>query len=419
LKKVAPYHRLPILITSIFLGVVLLATCVGKEEKESDGVIKNTAGEAFAGSASCAGCHKNIYEDHLQTAHFLTSQPAEAKYIKGSFEPGKNFFAFNRSVVVAMEKRNDGFYQVEYFKGVEKKARRFDIVIGSGTMGQSFLNWRDNKLLQLPITYFTAAATWSNSPGFPDKVVFNRVITSRCLECHTTFAQTTTPEGVEPEAFDQKKIIYGVDCEKCHGPAAQHVAFQTQNPKDTIGKYIVNPARLSRQQNLDLCALCHGGRLQKTKPSFTFTAGNTLSDHFVVDTTAPEPDRIDVHGNQYGLLRASACFQQSLTLTCNSCHNTHTNEKGKVEIFSQRCMNCHSKEQHNFCPMEKTLGNAITSNCIDCHMPVKPSRAIAVFLPGSTAPTSALIRSHHIAVYPHEAKRLMPIIKEWAQKTAK
>ena len=56
----------------------------------------------------------------------------------------------------------------------------------------------------------------------------------------------------------------GVDCEKCHGPAARHVEFQTQNPKETIAKFIINPAGFSRQQSLDMCALCHGGRLQKT-----------------------------------------------------------------------------------------------------------------------------------------------------------
>lgn len=412
MKKLPKYRRTTLLITSIFFIVLLLARCLGKEEDQNSAIIKNSKGNAFVGSAACANCHKNIYDQHLHTAHFLTSKPAEDKYIKGSFEKDKNFFAFNRSVIVAMEKREDGFYQVEYFKGIEKKARRFDIVVGSGAMGQSFLNWRDDKLFQLPITYFTAAGAWSNSPGFPDKVVFNRVITSRCLECHTTFAKATSPEGIEPEVFDRNKIIYGVDCERCHGPAAEHVTFQTRNPTETIAKYIINPAKLSRQQNLDLCALCHGGRLQKTQPSFNFTVGNSLSDYFKVDSTEPDPEQIDVHGNQYGLLRTSECFRKSKTLTCNSCHNTHTAERGNIAVYSQRCMNCHNKEHNSFCPMEKTLGAAITTNCVDCHMPIKPSKAIAVFLPGSSSPTSALIRSHHIDIYPSETQRLIPIIKK-------
>ena len=377
------------------------------DDKQDSGVAKEVTREKFAGSLSCSGCHKDVYEQHLKTAHFQTSGLPSADNIKGSFDTGKNSYAFNNSVVVRMEKRDSGFYQVEYFRGVEKKARRFDIVVGSGTMGQSFLNWNGNHLFQLPITYFTAANQWSNSPGFPDRVVFNRVITSRCMECHSTYAETISTPGKEPEQFDHQKMIYGVDCEKCHGPAKDHVAFHTEYPEDTLGKFIVNPATLSRQQNLDLCALCHGGRLQKTKPSFQFVAGKNLSDYFNVDTSVPDPDKIDVHGNQYGLLRASECFKMSSTLTCNSCHDPHQNEKGKLQTFSNRCMNCHSEQKNNFCKMAHTLGPVIKTNCVDCHMPVKPSRAIAVFLPNARTPTAALIRSHFIAVYPEESKRLI------------
>ncbi len=298
-----------------------------------------------------------------------------------------------------MEERDSGLYQVEYFAGVEKKARRFDIVIGSGVMGQSFLNWRADKLFQLPITYFSAAGQWSNSPGFPDKVVFNRVITSRCLECHTTFASVTDGGKNGGEMFDKRSIIYGVDCEKCHGPAKLHVKYQTENPSDSNGRYVVNPARLSRQQNLDLCALCHGGRLQKKTPSFSFVAGNKLADHFLEDTARPNPAAIDVHGNQYGLLRASKCFTMSETLNCGSCHNSHKNERGNTAIFSKRCVNCHQPEHGKLCNFIKGKATTLKENCIDCHMPLQPSKAIAVFLPDKPLPVAANIRSHFISVY--------------------
>lgn len=410
LKRIIKYPRSAITISIISVSVFLLTQCIDKESGPV--VIRNADGEQFAGSEKCAGCHKNIYEDHIRTAHYLTSRKADEKYIKGSFENGKNKFSFNKSVAVVMEKRKDGFYQVEYFKDDEKKAKRFDIVVGSGTMGQSYLYWLDHHLFQMPITYFSAANEWSNSPGFPDKVVFNRVITSRCLECHTTFAKTISEPDTELERFDNNRIIFGVDCEKCHGPAAKHVAFQTENPQEKKGEYIINPGKLSRQQNLDLCASCHGGRLQKTKPSFTFEAGDALSDYFIVDTTAPKPANIDVHGNQYGLLRASKCFILTNTLTCNTCHNTHKTEKGNVALFSQRCMSCHNTEHGKVCKMQKTLGDVITTNCIDCHMPLQPSRAIAVKLQENEAPTAALIRSHFISIYPQETQKLIDKMKK-------
>ncbi|MES1226379.1 MAG: hypothetical protein ABUT20_63475, partial [Bacteroidota bacterium] len=175
--------------------------------------------------------------------------------------------------------------------------------------------------------------------------------------------------------------------------------------------FIINPASLSRQQQLDACALCHGGKLQKTKPSFEFVAGDKLSDYFTYDTTTnPVTDNIDVHGNQYGLLRASKCFRMSETMTCNTCHNPHENERGKVEIFSQRCAGCHNTNEHGngkICKMTATLGTSINNNCIDCHMPAKASRAIAVYLPGASEPVSAYIRSHFITIYPEETKKFM------------
>lgn len=400
MKKQLLYYRPYLVIFLLIVSVFFLSRCIdhdgsGNADETNSTDTATINFEDFAGSSSCAGCHKDIYDSHLKTAHFLTSAEANDLYVKGNFDSGKNQYAFNKSVVVKMEKKDDGFYQVEYFRDTVKKTKKMDIVVGSGTMGQSSLSWQDNYLFQMPITYFSAANEWSNSPGFPDRVVFNRVITSRCLECHTTFAKTISEHGKEPEQFDRNKFIYGVDCEKCHGPAAKHVQFQTEHPSDTIAHFVVNPATFTRQQKLDLCALCHGGRLQKTQPSFSFTSGKLLADYFLVDTLPPRPDLIDVHGNQYGLLRASKCFKMS-DMTCNTCHDVHKNEKGKVASFSQKCMNCHADINSIGGTTHKQLGAQIKNNCVDCHMQVQPSRAISVFLPGEKVPTAAQIRSHFI-----------------------
>lgn len=410
LKNLFRYHSSKLIVSVLAVCVLLLTTCMDEKEKSKDPepVATHTVQfDQFAGSASCAGCHKDIYTSHLQTAHFNTSQPANEKTILGSFEAGSNFHAYNSSTGIFMEKRDSGFFQVEYVNGVQKRLKRFDISIGSGTMGQSYLSWEDEYLFQLPITFFAAANRWSNSPGFANKPNFRRVITSRCLECHATYVQTNSPFGKEPEQFDRNKIVYGVDCEKCHGPAAKHVDFQTSHPDDTVGQHIINTGKLSRQLSLDLCALCHGGRLQKTTPSFEFTAGKSLTDYFKADTSHPNPEDIDVHGNQYGLMKASKCFRMSNDLTCNSCHNTHVKEKGNTALFSSRCQSCHQQGSDKFCRFKELPASELIKNCIDCHMPQKPSRAISVFVTGRETPISALIRSHYINIYPEETKKLV------------
>jgi hypothetical protein len=403
------YRRSIMVITVITFLVFGLTHCINKERKNSnDSDARNF--ENYAGSEKCASCHKDIYEKHLRTAHYLTSQPAEKKFIKGSFEKDSNNFWYTPSLLVSMEKRDSGFYQVVYFKKEEKMAMRFDIVIGSGIMGQSYLTRRHDRFYQMPITYFSAAGQWSNSPGFPnDKVLTDRPITSRCIECHATFAQGEGGTEMEPLSFKIDKIIFGVGCEKCHGPAAQHVEYQTKHPEDKIARFIVNPSSLSRQQQLDVCALCHGGKIRKSKPSFSFTSGKNLADYFALNKmsqTAMSTGEVEVHGNQYGLLQASKCFKQS-KMTCNTCHNTHENERGKVELFSQRCLSCHNITADNFKTPTHTSIAAIDKNCIDCHMPAQPSKSIAVFLQGEETPKASLLRSHFIGIYPDEIKKFI------------
>jgi hypothetical protein len=407
------YRSSSITLLLILLCVFLFTKCINNE-RDKAGDLATGNFKAFAGSASCAACHKAIYESHLNTAHFHTSEVASEKAIKGSFDSLKSIFTYNNGGIVKMSREGNSFYQVAYINGVEKKRQPFDMVIGSGTKGQSYATWAGNKLFQLPITYFTSAAQWCNSPGYPDKISFNRPITSRCLECHATYAEKVSAPEKEPEEFDNKRIILGVDCERCHGPAAEHVQFQTANPNEKKAKFIINPATFSRQQSLDMCALCHGGRLQKTKPSFQFQPGDKLPDYFLIDTAGRNINSIDVHGNQFGLMAASKCFQRTNTLTCTTCHNSHQNEKGNALVFAERCNTCHNDKHSDakLCKMTATLSKEeLNANCVNCHMPEQPSMAIAVLLQGQTTPTPAKMHTHLIKNYPEETQKILSYLK--------
>ncbi len=396
-----PYRHFTVTLTLLGICLFLLTKCMDQEDAQPPPPT-NTTG--FAGSETCAACHREIYENHLHTAHYLTTRPPLEKYIKGSFDRGKNTYVYDSSHSVAMEKRDSGFYEVGYKDGTERIAKRIDIVVGSGSKGQTYITRYNDLLFQLPVSYFTAAHQWANSPLYPTTpVIFDRPITSRCLECHSTYAQTLTAPNADPERFGAN-MIFGVDCEKCHGPAARHIDFHNRNPNEKHGRFIIEPASFTRQQSLDLCRLCHGGRLNKTQPSFTFVAGQRLSDYFAVDTLAPPPDptMADVHGNQYGLLRSSKCYIMSPSMTCTTCHDPHKNERGQTALFSQRCISCHNDQTKHPCKMTATIGPAITKNCIDCHMPLKASVSITELLPGDKLPTAAMIRSHYIAIYPQK-----------------
>lgn len=379
--------------------VVVFATCMSGSREDG-----------YAGSAACLKCHGQLYDSFHRSAHAFASMPATGAFIKGSFQPDSNRFSFNDysslpvDVHVVMEKRDSGFYQTAWINGVPRRTERFGVVIGAGRKAQSYLYWRGNQLLQLPISWFAATHSWAGSPGFPTaQIKFNRLIPAHCLECHATtaslFPTTETIPGPDPPAyFDRANLIYGIGCENCHGPGARHIAFHEQHPGDTTAAYIVNPVRLSRQQRLDICAACHSGIRQAVQPAFSFRAGDTLANYFgpspAVDTTHSE-----VHGNQYGLLAASKCFRQS-ALECGTCHNPHAAEDTSLAVFSQHCMNCHAPATAHYCKRIPAKAEDIRTNCIDCHMPVKASGLVNLMVPGKKQLAPLFVRTHLIAVYP-------------------
>ncbi|MBS1505883.1 MAG: hypothetical protein JSS79_04485 [Bacteroidetes bacterium] len=367
----------------------------------------------FTGSETCKSCHEDIYKKHQLTPHHLTSQLADSVSIKGSFEEGKNLFFYNPELFVTMDKEHGKFVQTLYARNKKIKTRSFDLVFGSGVRGQTYLSWQDSTLFQLPIGYLASVDSWANSPGFSNRPIFNRPITARCLECHSTYFKKIVSEKKQPEHFSKKQFYLGVDCEKCHGPGKQHVNFHQQNTQTKEGKFITSFKNFTRTQQLDFCRSCHGGKLIASKPAFSFKAGENLNDYFTPDSVQVPGKQLDSHGNQFGMLSQSKCFLQS-DMTCITCHNVHENEKGMVATFSNRCMSCHREGTKSFCTTKKLSVSMLKQNCIQCHMPEKNSNSIRMLLQGDDVPTPAKMHVHQITVYQDEVVKYinsMPLTK--------
>lgn len=306
-----------------------------------------------------------------------------------------------------MEQRNDTFYQTAYINGNALQNGSFDIVIGSGRKGQTYLYWNDNELFQLPVSYYTPLDSWCNSPGFPTKFIkFDRMIPAECLECHGTYAKAEQV-GENHSLYDKTSIIYGIDCERCHGPGAEHVAFHSKNQQDTSAKFIISTKQLNRQQRLDACALCHSGFRKAIKPAFSFVVGNKLDDYSGTSYSSDSISTLDVHGNQYGLLMASKCFQMARQLDCSSCHNVHVNEANNPKIFSQRCITCHMETNHTSFKLPENKGVTLSDNCINCHMPMLPSGKIVLDVANSDKAVPDMVRTHRVAIYPDNTKEYL------------
>ena len=387
------YKRLSIVFLCIAALVILLAQCI-KSKKEP------ATATTIAGAATCRQCHAAIVDSYLENPHQQTSHAVESKE---DLQLDPNAYSavheFNKLSKVVVEDRSDGVYQVGFDHGVEKVAKRIDVIIGSGEKAYTYGSWEGLQLKQLPLSYYKVLHSWANSPGFPsDKMYFDRPVTQRCLECHSSFAdRKIVPDGPlkVAEEFNKNSLIYGIDCERCHGPAGKHVEFQLDHPLEKTAKYMAVYKNLTRQQKIDACAVCHAGNdVEVQKSTFAFKPGDDLRNYYTRVAVAKK--QADVHGNQSQLLANSKCFINSKTMDCSTCHSTHENLKGNLTLYSKKCISCHESIKHS----PATLSNAmVKSNCIDCHMPKQASALISFQVAGAAAVAPYLLRTHKIGVF--------------------
>jgi hypothetical protein len=347
----------------------------------------------YVGDEKCLSCHPK-QKEFPRTAHHLTSQPATRESIAGSFSPGKNVLRTPEpELQYRMEARAEGLFQTGVLgtpPDTVSLSQRFDLVVGSGRKGQTYLYWgENNQLFQLPVSYWTSIGDWVNSPGYGDRVIdFSRPVLPRCLECHATYFE---PAAAGSNQYRRTNYVLGVTCEKCHGPGAQHSSLNTNPAVKPADQAIINPAKLPRDRQLALCSLCHGGVGVSKTPVFSFAVGNALQDHLQLES--PKPDEpLDVHGNQVALLERSKCFQES-NMTCSTCHDVHIPQRD-VKDFSARCLTCHQVQS---CGLFPRRGRSLTGKCVDCHLPNQTSNVI--FSTHAGTRITPKVRNHWIKVY--------------------
>src|SRR5205823_4822993 len=257
---------------ALLVGFGLAAALVLAEPYRTEPVRAANA----AGDAACLSCHrqKSTFE---QTAHRLTSRPPTRGAIDGRFAVGQNVLqTANPYLRFRMDSTASGFYETAVSgraPDTTSRTERFDIVTGSGRKGQSYLYWHGDELYQLPISYWRGLG-WINSPGYQDgSVNFERPIVPRCLECHAASFESVPDLNLD-NRYRLTSSVLGVLCETCHGSGLAHVRRETLPlraiPRALMSSRIVSPARLSRTQRLDACALCHGGLGTLRTPAFSY-----------------------------------------------------------------------------------------------------------------------------------------------------
>jgi hypothetical protein len=375
----------------ILLGPILLAPIfVGAQ------TVSEPARSNYVGDDACRPCHDAIRSSYHLTAHHQTSKVANRESIAGSFAAGKNRLkTSDKDLQFRMDARKDGFYQAAvFFQPPDQKliSQRIDFVVGSGGKGQTYLYWKEDRLFELPVSYWSSVAAWVNSPGYPDGTAdFQRPVVPRCLECHASYFQKL-PGELPENRYGKQGVVLGISCERCHGPGQPHVQAERAHRESEVNRRIVNPGKLGRDRQIEVCAQCHGGIGEQLLPAFSFVPGEPLTRF--INLHSPEINaKVDVHGNQVALLQRSRCYQISGTMTCGTCHNSHQPEKVAAS-YTEKCLTCHQPEN---CGLFPKRGAKLAEDCVSCHMPVQESEAIVSTVGGRQV--KDLIRTHWIKAY--------------------
>jgi hypothetical protein len=401
--------------SAVFLifAVALAANCKGLAQANEDPKAASPAPLAgrpgYAGDVACAKCHRDESLSYAHTAHRLTSQPANRKSVLGKLTPPANVLTISDprknpsqpALFFKTEMKGDAIVQsavTGWNDHLLTRTEQLDVVTGSGVRGQTYLYWQGDRLFELPASYWTDGHRWVNSPGYTDGTAdFSRPVNPGCLECHATYVRPLSNDTLT-NSYDKQTLVTGISCETCHGPGAEHVARYSNGAMHPADSAILNPAKFSRDRQVDACAYCHNGiQRQALTAAFSFVPGRPIADFFkpLPTEAAAHPD---VHGNQVGLLQRSRCYLSSPEMSCATCHNPHAPEKAPAS-YSTACLKCH---QWTSCGESKRLGPSIAKNCIDCHMPVEPTNVIASETAGEVV--RAKMRNHWIKVYPASQK---------------
>jgi formate-dependent nitrite reductase cytochrome c552 subunit len=258
-----------------------------------------------------------------------------------------------------------------------------------------------------------------------------------CVACHTTDGRPAfdTPFGSQSiltQTADTRAAEFGIACESCHGPAAEHAA-RNRNPWRRYSLHfsgapdttIVQPQRLDPRRSSQVCAQCHafwefadeqGERLANAR-GLPYRPGDDLaatrlivqptmnlesprmkellaSDAGFVRDIFWSDGMVRATGREYNGLIESPCFKNATpgmndtrTLSCFSCHTMHKTPEDARSLDAwaddqlaagadgnRACMQCHDRGPQSAAlrPLEQHThhrADSAGSSCYNCHMP--------------------------------------------------
>ena len=308
---------------------------------------------AYVGIETCQSCHSEIHNTFIHTGMGQSFANATREKSQATYGPHALVYDSTTNYFYFPYWKSDELwikeFRLEEGDTTYKREEKIDFIIGSGHHTNSHLISTNGYLTQAPITYYTQEEKWDMAPGFEEgqNLRFSRVLTSECITCHNHFPKPELGALNKYEAMPE-----GIECERCHGPGEVHVreklAGNIVDTANSIDYTIVNPRKLDRDLQMDLCQRCHlqgVAVLKEGKTFYDFRPGQKLADH--INVFLPRYDNYHeqfIMASQADRLRQSPCYLAS-DMTCITCHNPHQSvRQTDAKQHNTACLNCHKSE---------------------------------------------------------------------------
>jgi predicted CXXCH cytochrome family protein len=375
--------------------------------------------DEYAGSTACRACHPDQYASWHRSYHRTMTQIASPESVRGNFNgvdlalDGDVYRLQRRGEEFWVEmadpdwkthheaaSQSDSSGRLSGSESGEEIAprvqRRISLVTGSHHMQAYWVdNGHGNQQSSLPFTYLFEQERWVPRRCVfikdPKMLLWRQVWNVGCIDCHSTAGQPWQRE--DKASFDTRVAEFGIACEACHGPAADHIR-RNSNPVRRYALHfqkqgdatIVNPSRLSSKRSSEVCGRCHSVHNPRDEKDWllhgeSFHPGDDLEAKLSIVSQQPWELRprtcwsdgmIRVSGREYNGLIKSPCFQNG-ELACSSCHSMHqsspTNQLARDMESNAACLQCHPSFAKN---LEQHTHHAVGSSgslCYNCHMP--------------------------------------------------
>lgn len=343
----------------------------------------------YGKSPTCKSCHEEAFANWEKSHHALAERIVDAKLDAAAFEPARKLQHGTQS---SEARATNGIFQI-VTAGLDGQVRPFvpERVIGVDPLLQYLIPAPGGRWQTAEMTYDPHKQEWFNVFGDEDRrpgewghwtgrgMNWNNM----CAVCHNTRVRRNFDEATD--TYRTAMAEMGVGCEACHGPMADHNAWQAKNPNKSGDPTV---RKITRQEMFSVCAQCHSRRAELTgdfKPGENFFDQHQLTIPDETDIFYPDGQ---IRDEDYEFTAFLGSKMHAVGVRCVDCHEPHTS---KLRLPGNlMCMSCHGnvltngapridlethshhKPRDSATPAEHKAAALIGSgdDCVHCHMPV-------------------------------------------------